>query len=72
MRWERYVKKMVPQLFIKERTTRLRDRQTLENYYDAIYKVLQDANQPDTTFIALKTLRVKSYDYIIHPTNGYS
>ena len=60
MRWCRYVKRMIRQLFSREGADRHSDRIEMENfYYSAIYSVLQDTTPQTTQAIALKQLKAK-------------
>jgi hypothetical protein len=58
--WERCVKPAIRHIFIREGTERKHDRITLENfYYNAIYNILNEPTEHETTAITLKHLKAK-------------
>ena len=60
MWWERYVKRMLRQIFTWEGAARRRDRRSLENfYYEAIYTLLQTPADHATKAAKLKHLKAK-------------
>lgn len=60
MWWDRYTKRMIKKLFIKEGTERRRDRQTMETfYYETIYSILQDETMRNNVSTKLKELKAR-------------
>ena len=58
--WEKYVKNMLRQLFIKQGTSRRRALRQMEDfYYRASYDALEEERKDETTIIALKRLKAK-------------
>ena len=55
--WKRYAKRMI--LLTWEGTDRWRDWMTLENFYDAIYNILNNSTNHAMTAITLKQLKAK-------------